>query len=247
MIHKETYRVRNYETDIRGDLSLFALANFFQDAADRHAIFLGVGMPALAELGLSWVLHRMKIDVVRWPKIAEVITVDTYPSGLERVFVYRDFRVYDQAGNLIITATSTWLVFDTNKRSLTIPANHFHSIFEPYKTFSFLPRATQKFEFFKEEHALKKLVMARHNEIDTNAHVNNSVYFQWMLEPLTAEYQDACMCDEVDIQFKKECRLDDVLTSSCQVLHEGTCSHLLQNNEGKEVAVGTSHWHRREV
>ncbi len=199
-------------------------------------------MPALAELGLSWVLHRMKIKVIRWPKIAENITIETNPSGLERVFVFRDFRVYDHAGNLLITASSTWLVFDTNKRSLSTPANHFQAIFEPYRNLTFLPRATQKFEFVRSETFVKKLVTARQNEIDTNAHVNNSVYFQWLLEPLSAEFLDACMCEEAEIQFKKECRLDDVVFSKCLTTLESEIFHVLQNEEGKEVAVARTRW-----
>lgn len=246
MIQKETYRIRNYESDSRGYLSLYALANFFQDIADRHAIELGVGMPALAEVGLSWVLHRMKINIVRWPKIAEVITIETHPSGLERVFVFRDFRVYDQSGSTIISASSTWLVFDTQKRTLTTPASHFPAIFEPYKNFSFLPRSNQKLEFLQSESPIKKIVQARNNEIDTNAHINNSVYFQWLLEPFTIDFLDTHVCNAVEIQFRKECQLEDVITSYCEEIKEGSYYHYLQNEHGKEVVVGATSWARRE-
>ena len=138
-------------------------------------------MPVLAELGLSWVLHRMKITVNRWPQLAEKIIVETNPSGLERVYVYRDFKVYDQQRNLLITASSTWLVFDVLKRTLATPAAHFQDIFEPYRYLSFLQRPALKFSPPSTEHLLRAQLRARHNEIDTDAHVNNSVYFQLSL------------------------------------------------------------------
>ncbi len=242
MLHTETYRIRNYETDRRGQLSLLALANYFQDAADRSAIALGVGMPALAELGLSWVLHRMKIDVIRWPGITEEITVETNPAGLEKIFVYRDFRVYDQARNLLMTATSTWLVFDTGVRKLTTPSPHFQAIFDPYRDWEFLPRATARFAALPNEVPSRAEVKARHNEIDTNAHVNNAVYFQWLLEALPAGFLNKHVCAEVDIQFKKECGRQDNISSLCAEGEALSFQHNLLNQEQKEAAVATTRW-----
>ncbi len=242
MLHTETYRIRNYETDRRGQLSLLALANYLQDAADRSAIALGVGMPALAEMGLSWVLLRMKINIDALACITEEITVETNPAGLEKVFVYRDFRVYDQVRNLLMTVTSTWLVFDTVARKLTTPAPYFQTIFDPYRDWEFLPRATARFDPMPDEVPFNSDVKARHNEIDTNDHVNNAVYFQWLLESFPENLMEENACAEVDIQFKKECGRQDIIQSRC-VEHEPlSFRHSLLNQEQKEVAVATTRW-----
>ncbi len=242
MIHTEAIRIRNFETDSQGKLTLLSLANYLQDAADRHAIQLGVGMPALAELGLSWVLHRMKITIHRWPGLAEAISVETLPSGLERVYVYRDFRVYDHQGVLLITASSTWLVFDTVKRSLAAPAAYFQAIFEPYRHLPFLARPTRKFPPLRSDNVLRTVLRARHNEIDTNAHVNNSVYFQWLLEPLSAEFLASNTCDEVEIQFKKECTRQDLIASVCTEPDGGAVKHWLLDEAGQEMALAVTRW-----
>lgn len=242
MIYSEIFRIRNFETDSQGNLTLLSLANYLQDAADRHAIQLGVGMPALAELGLSWVLHRMKITVARWPRLAEEISIETQPSGLERVYVYRDFRVYDQQRTLLVTVSSTWLVFDIIKRSLATPAAYFQDIFTPYRDLPFLSRPTLKFPAPSSGNLLRAQLRARHNEIDTNAHVNNSVYFQWLLEPLSAEFLDTNSCSKVEIQFKKECTRQDLITSVCSEPNDGEVKHWLLDEAGQEMAVGVTRW-----
>lgn len=242
MIYSEEFRIRNFETDSQGNLTLLSLANYLQDAADRHAIQLGVGMPVLAELGLSWVLHRMKITVSRWPQLAEKIIIETNPSGLERVYVYRDFRVYDQQRTLLITASSTWLVFDVMKRTLVTPAAHFQDIFEPYRNLPFLSRPTLRFPPPSSEKLLRAQLRARHNEIDTNAHVNNSVYFQWLLEPLSAGFLGSNACKEVEIQFKKECTRQDLITSVCSENNAEGVKHWLFDEAGQEMAVGVTRW-----
>lgn len=242
MIYSEIFRVRNFETDSQGKLTLLSLANYLQDAADRHAIHLGVGMPALAKLGLSWVLHRMKITVTRWPRLAEEIIVETQPSGLERVYVYRDFRIYDQQRTLLVTVSSTWLVFDTIKRTLATPAAYFQDIFTPYRDLPFLSRPTRRFPPLSSDKLLRAQLRARHNEIDTNAHVNNSVYFQWLLEPLSAGFLDTKSCSEVEIQFKKECTRQNLITSVCSVPDAGEVKHWLFDEAGQEMAVGVTRW-----
>lgn len=199
-------------------------------------------MPALAEQGLSWVLYRMKIKIHQWPQITDEIRVETNPSGLERVLVFRDFRLYDQAGKLLMTVSSTWLVFDTDKRSMVSPAAYFMDIFEPYKEWEFLPRATQKMPAIPGAEPLLREVGARHNEIDTNDHVNNSVYFQWFLEPLATPFLSSNRCVEFDIIFKKECSREDRIVSSAYTLDSTSFLHVITNQEGKEVAVGTSYW-----
>ncbi|MBU1822917.1 MAG: acyl-ACP thioesterase [Bacteroidetes bacterium] len=245
MIHTEIYRVRNYEADSRGRLTLLSLANYLQDTADRHAILLGVGMPALAEQGLSWVLHRMKINIIRWPQLTEEIRVETNPSGLERVFVFRDFRVYDQAGELLMTASSTWLVFDTEKRRMVSPGAYFQEIFDPYRALEFLPRAVGKIPAVPPTEPWVRTVSARHNEIDTNDHVNNSVYFQWIQEPLPPQFMHSHRCTEIDLVFKKECSREDRIESKVYPFDSTTLLHLVSNLEGKEVAIGTTAW--REI
>jgi medium-chain acyl-[acyl-carrier-protein] hydrolase len=242
MIHTEAIRIRNFETDSQGKLTLLSLANYLQDAADRHAIELGVGMPALAALGLSWVLHRMKITIHRWPELAEVISVETMPSGLERVYVYRDFRVYDHQRNVVITASSTWLVFDTVKRSLATPGAHFQDIFEPYRSLPFLARPSRRFHPLSSDSVLRTELRARHNEIDTNEHVNNSVYFQWLLEPLSPEYLSVHACSEVEIHFKKECTRQDLITSFCTQTDGEEVYHWLLDETGQEMALAVTRW-----
>jgi medium-chain acyl-[acyl-carrier-protein] hydrolase len=242
MMYSEVYRIRNYETDQRGFLTLFSLANYLQDTANLHAIKLGVGMISLADQGLSWVLHRMSISIRRWPRISEEIIVETHPSGLEKVFVYRDFRVYDPDRNLLLTATSTWLVFDTTARTLVLPGVHFETIFDPFREFEFLPRPTRKFAARKEQAEESIQIQARYNEIDANAHVNNSSYFQWFLEPLPDAFIGNHTCIEIDILFKKECTRADKVSSLYWKASEGGFLHQLLNEEGKEVAIGMTYW-----
>ncbi|HEV7350051.1 acyl-[acyl-carrier-protein] thioesterase [Telluribacter sp.] len=242
MIHSETYRIRNYEADTNGNLWLTSLANYLQDAANRHAIELGAGVPQLLEQGLTWVLHRMRLDIHRWPRLPEEVTVTTHPSGEERVFVYRDYRMYDSEQTLLVTASSTWLLFDLVKRKLTSPSPELKQYFEPYHNFPHFPRANQKYPPLPESWQYQTQVTARHNEIDQNQHVNNSVYFQWLLEPLPADFISTHQCQSLDITFKAECMRGETVHSLCQPLSDHQLMHRLQSQEGTEIVTALTTW-----
>lgn len=242
MIHSENYRIRNYEADTHGNLRLHSLANYFQDSADRNAIALGVGVPHLLEKGLTWVLHRMQINIHRWPKMPEEVIVTTNPSGEERVYIYRDYRMFDGNQNLLISASSTWLVFDLDKRKLVMPSAEIKSLFEPYRNMEHLPRASQKYPSLPDSWKYKSQITARYNEIDRNQHVNNSTYFQWLLEPLPADFLDNRQCNSLDITFRTECLHGQIVNSLCEPINDNLLLHRLENENGQEIVSAVSSW-----
>ena len=241
-IHSETYRIRNYEADSNGNLWLPSLANYLQDAADRHAIALGAGVPQLLERVLSWVLYRMRIDIHQWPRIPEEVTVTTNPSGEERVYVYRDYRIYDQAHQLLASASSTWLVFDLRKRKMTTPSPELKIIFEQFHHLPHLPRANQKYPPLPTHWQYQTEVTARQNEIDQNEHVNNSVYFQWLLEPLPTAFLKERRCSMLDITFKAESVRGEIILSLFEPLSNSTLLHRLENAQGQEIVTAITYW-----
>ena len=241
-IHSETYRIRNYEADPNGNLRLASLANYLQDSADRHAIALGAGVPHLLEQRLSWVLYRMRINIHQWPRIPEEVTVTTNPSGEERVYVYRDYHMYDSRQKLLVSASSTWLVFDLNKRKMTSPSPELKRLFEPYHHLPNLPRANQKYPSLPTSWRYQTQVTARQNEIDQNEHVNNSVYFQWLLEPLPFDFLKKRQCTLLDITFKSESVRGEIISSLCEPSDDNTLIHRLENERGEEIVTAWSCW-----
>lgn len=241
-IYQEVYNIRSYEADTQGNAHLLSLANYLQDTADRHASALEVSVPQLLERGLSWILHRMQLKMSCLPKYLENITVKTYPSGIERIYLYRDFYIYDQNQQLIGQATSTWLIIDVLKRQLTsVPAD----ILEKFEQFKQLPKlipAKHKLPIFSVLESIEQLITVRKNEFDHNNHVNNSAYFQWLLEPLSDEFLNTHTLDMVDIIFKNECQRGDVVTSFYQSVGENSFLHRIENQNGLELVQATTNW-----
>ena len=110
--HEELHTIRYSEGDRNGFLKLRALFDYAQDIAGNHAEELGVGMSNLRQQGRAWMLSRIRLRILRHPKICETLRILTYPMGFQRLFARREFRFYDQHEQLICAATSYWLLLE---------------------------------------------------------------------------------------------------------------------------------------
>ena len=117
------FAVRSYEIDPRGVLTLPTLCNYLQETAGNHATSFDLASDQLLAGGLAWVLIRLQVEVERFPAWREEITVETWPSGFDRLYAQRDFMVIDAEERTVARATSQWFVMDVaRRRPIRLPA-----------------------------------------------------------------------------------------------------------------------------
>ncbi|HPH21091.1 MAG TPA: thioesterase, partial [Haliscomenobacter sp.] len=120
----ESYAIRTFEIDCNQQLTVPALVRLMQETAMQQVLELNISVWDLEQYSLAWVLIRKRIDIERLPMLGEKISIHSYPTGADRVFTYRDFRVYDEAGQQIATAATTWLLMNLQTRQMSrIPAD----------------------------------------------------------------------------------------------------------------------------
>jgi len=112
VIFSKDIHVRSYEVDATGYFSMQAICNHLQDIAWEHAGRLGFGYEQLANRNLFWVLSRLKIEINKYPLWNDKVILKTWPRGSEKLFAYRDYTIEDKNGQLLIAATSAWLILD---------------------------------------------------------------------------------------------------------------------------------------
>lgn len=237
------FTVRSSEIDYQGQITLPMLVSYMQEAAWNNTTSLGISMYKLLEQGLTWVLQRFRVEMFRYPRHREEITVETWASGREKVFLHRDFRIYDQDKQLLGQATSVWLVMDVVKRQLaSIP--DFVMAMELAPGYEPLPFAKGKLPALKDEqHELQTQV--RWHDIDLNKHVNNTRYLQWALETLPSDLLEQKQLSEVDIIFRSETTLGDTITAVAGPLSgiENAYLHkLTSNTTEKELVQAKTIW-----
>ena len=235
------FTVRSSEIDYRGQATLPALVSYMHEAAWDNTVVLGISMYDLLKQDMTWVLQRMRVEMFRYPKHSEQVTVETWASGRERIFLYRDFRLYGAERELLGQATSVWLVMDTVKRQLvSLPG--FITDLEVVPTQEPLPFAKGKLPILHEA-IYEQQTPVRWHDIDLNRHVTNTRYLQWLLDTLPTDILEKQL-REVDIIYKAESILGDtVISEAGKGEAETILLHKLTSQEtGKELVQARTVW-----
>jgi len=236
------FTVRASEIDYRGQAALPALISYMHEAAWDNTVTLGISVYDLLQHDMTWVLQRMRVEMFRYPRHSEQVTVETWASGRERIFMHRDFRLYNPERELLGQATSVWLVMDMVKRQLVSLPELITSL-EVEPTEPPLPFAKGKLPPMPEA-IYEQQTPVRWHDIDLNRHVTNTRYLQWALDTLPLEVLEQQQLQEVDIIFRAETGLGDtVLAAAAPAEEPDTYLHQLSSQQsGKELVQAQTRW-----
>ncbi len=240
-IRREKFKVRSSEVDQRRKATLPAIINYLQEAAWNHAYELGFSVYDLQKKGITWVIHRMGLELKQYPEHLSTVEVETWPSGSDKYYCYRDFRLFDQNNMMIGQATSNWLVFDIKKRKLITVPDYLRKKVSITDNDS-LPRISSKLKVNNLDGVQKEFEVNQHH-MDLNGHTNNIYYFLWIAESMNEEILENQFLSKLDIVFKSESFAGDRLIVSTGLNEDGTYSHRISNTNGKDVILANSIWH----
>lgn len=242
--HRESYRVRGYDVDLHKRASIPTIIQMMHDAAMEHVLKLGLSAIELEPLGLGWVLVRQQLQVFAQPALGQAVSVLTRPSGRDRAFAYRDFYLFDDAGNILATASTTWLLMDIHTRRIARYPDFINAWLDRSQTPDFLPRPGTDFPPVQNPEIVKTFQVNWH-DLDFNRHLTNFYYQKWMLESTPPEILENYRLEEYRIQFKGESLLGDSLQVCAEALEPGVFAYSAQKN-GQEITSGYARWVPRD-
>lgn len=242
--YRTDFTVRAAETDYSRKLTLPGLLRIFHEASLQSVIKLGLSVWHLEKYNASWVLLRKEVNVLKMPVLGDLITVETFPSGADRHLTYRDFKAFDQFGNLLATASSSWLLMELNERKMmAIPDEIIQSIerFFPNPS-DCLARPSGKIPPIKKVD-FEWRAQVGWFDLDFNHHLNNVTYASWMLNALPESLFKSKKLSNFQIRYTKEALLHDpVLCKTQQIDEFQFIHHLTRISDGADLAFSISNW-----
>jgi acyl-ACP thioesterase len=208
--YTEKHTIPCYDTDAAWRLKPSSFMNLAQEAAGRHAVYLGFGYDDLIASGTAWILSRVHVEFTDTPKWREDILLTTWHKGLNRLFFLRDFILTDNAGNEKVKAATSWLVLNLNTRRLVRDPKLMEDGTVCSENVIEIPAdKVQMPKDVEAEFVMKHLVA--YSDIDTNGHTNNAMYMQWAMD--TVEYETASVrpVKEFTINFNHETKAGDIV------------------------------------
>lgn len=240
---EKEYDIHFYDVDFKKRLTVQRLMNFFEDAAITQSERLGVGLEYLKHSKLAWVIHQWNIKVEKFPYFGEKIKVKTWPDGVYKFYAFRKFELTDTANTKLITADSTWLLLDTEKkRPMKVPD-------QLYQAYGMDKELSDDSRLLKLKEPLRvdseREFKVRFSDIDINNHVNNVKYYEWAFESLPQDILQNYSMKTVKLTYKKEAKLGDVVTARAEVKlgrEEYICYHKLMDGLKAELCFAETEW-----
>lgn len=246
--YSEKIDIRGHYTDLEGRLIVKSLCDLFNDVANVQTYALKIDVPTLNEQGLTWMLHKLHILIDRMPEQGEKVTLETWPSGIDRLFAIRDFRMLD-GEEVILRATSEWMVIDLNRRRpVRLPACVTETAPFAWTVFGkFLLNWIRK----RCRQTSRALVVSRQHTIiliSTSMSLKPT-YVRWVTNSLSYDFLKDHEITELEIIYEHEVLPDSVVCAGCHVEEAGNrvkVYHQVKNESlDKTHCFAVSYWKKR--
>lgn len=210
-IYSQNLTINYSDVDSDNELTNKGILRLMQEVAGCHSASLGFGVNDIPKTGLAWLILNWKLKVFYRPKTSTAITINTWVRSENPLFSYRDFEVLDSENSLIAVASSKWILFDVNKKTITKLPLHVKKKYSYEDISVFKDTWNEKLKepdnsIFVFDYKVQR------RDIDTNKHVNNLYYLDFAIEALPEEIYNTTKFSNVEIMYKHEAKLGNTLS-----------------------------------
>lgn len=245
--YRMPYQLAYFDCDYTGHLSIEMMLMLMILASEKQNESLGFGMAETQKFGGGWVILDYEGHLNgELPKDRESIVVGTRIKAYNRFFVVREFWLDNAAGQRVAEVSGLFTFMDLQKRKMApIPA----AIMAPYQQAATIrlsrPQSPDKAE--PDDDWVSKQYRARYADIDSNGHVNNARYVEWLLDTLPAGFLKAHRLTGFRLNYRREVRPQSLVTSLRGPLasddEQLVSQHVIQV-DGKTHACATFEWQK---
>lgn len=228
-------------SDMNGHIKLPSLILLSLQVSGSQSAQLGVSDKEILEkYNLVWIITEYDIDVIRLPRFAEEITIETEALSYNRLFCYRRFTIYDESGQAIIQMLATFALMDRDSRKV-------HSVdpemVTPYQS-EFSKKIIRGPKYTDLDNPTSKDYHVRFYDLDMNGHVNNSKYLDWIFEVMGADFLMDHIPQKINLKYVKEVRPGGMITSSYELNGLQSCHQV--TSQGVVNAQALIQWTTKE-
>lgn len=190
-------RISYSEINEKGQLNIPGVINYFQDVTLFHSHDVGKSLDYLRDTHRAWLLSSWHIIFKRFPKMAERVTVSTWPYQFKAIYGSRNYTLKTTAGELLAYGEANWFLFDSEQGK---PVRPEEADLTGYEIEEKLDMAYKSRKVnYPDTITLVEKIMAHPNQTDTNHHVNNGEYVRISCDYLERGFE----ASELRVEYRK--------------------------------------------
>jgi acyl-ACP thioesterase len=241
---QETLTIKSYQTNQFGQASIASLFNILMEAAWAHAQVMDWGYDDLKNKNLLWVLSRMYMQIEKYPAWQDLIRLSTWSAGTDGIYAYREYHVENEKGDVILKASTAWLILDMNSRKI-FRLSDFRNTF-PKRIEANACRNPKR---IKPDVHSDELVFSPvlYSELDINRHFNSVKSVERVLDNYGIDFLNIYEPAEIEINYLKEGQAGDSIAVTCTQLAENEYLNcLFREADSVDLSAMRIVWRSRE-
>ena len=199
----KTYYLAAGECNPQGELPLTLLMTRIIEVATLHANSWGVGYERLIRDNQVWVLSRVAIEMMEYPKVNTNYMLTTWIEDYNRHFSQRNMRIDDENGKPLGYVRTIWMVIDMNTRA-SVDIEKLGYIRENVSDIPCPIEPQSRLRPIDQGHAVDYTF--GYMDCDFNRHVNTVRYLSHLMNLFDMGYYDSYFIHRMEISFIKETR-----------------------------------------
>jgi len=243
---EKEFELRYLEMDNFGEAASTTMLALLEETAADHCYSINQSLYDLEKQNIGWVLLSGVMEMYRYPTYKEKIIIRTWMSDYSMIKGFRENIIYDNNRNIIGRARGLWVFFDIKRRR---PIQIFDLIKNKWSTDvekSINYNITKKIKPIDSSLNSHEFKVNRF-DVDTNQHVNNIKYLQWLLESIPEEFINNHYLYSIDGRFIAEAQYGDtILVFTERDINDNSFTHTIRNqNNNKICATAKTLWKER--
>lgn len=199
MAYSEIYKIPEVICDKDGNLSIRNLVSLMGEVLIRHSHILENGIDMTR---LRWIVYSWDVELEEEIKVYDQVEVTSLVLGMNKFYAYRNAYI-KRDGRVIVKAYGVFMLVDIDRMR---PIKMRKDLISAYKIDDKIYGKNDL--SYRNDFTNSKEIMVRYTDIDSNLHVNNAVYFDYIC--------DLCKLDTKDLAFfnivyKNEIRNKDLV------------------------------------
>ncbi len=202
-VFSKTYYLAAGECNPQGELPLTLLMTRIIEVATLHANSWGVGYARLIQENQVWVLSRVTIEMMAYPRVNENYRLTTWIEDYNRHFSQRNMRIDDAEGNPLGYVRTIWMVIDMNTRA-SVDISQLAYIRENVSDLQCPIEPMSRLHPIQDGRAINYTF--GYMDCDFNRHVNTVRYLSHLMNLFDMDRYDHNYISRMEISFVKETR-----------------------------------------
>jgi acyl-ACP thioesterase len=239
-IWQEQFKIDAAMVDATRRVTLTSICNILQVAAGHHANFRKIGFDQMNAAGRFWALNRLIVKMQAYPMWLSTVKLHTWVHRMRGPFSYRNFELFNEAGEVIGAASTLWVAVDASTRKpIRVDVGDFPIIpdktppsGEPNKVT--IPKTLAASN--QEEHPV------RYSDLDMINHVNNVKYIEWILDTYGTEERLKSPSEFEATYIQETHATDTILITTYQSQADEYYHELTRKSDEKAVLKAKLKW-----